>query len=132
MYFPDPNEVLAKRSDLMPIEDEGEYYLVDNIRHYKSDGAEYFRGAAMRHLTVVTRMADDAAKVAAEEAKEWELEHAVPLARMMYNTFHKSSDNYKDDASEELWLQRFKEGHHLVMKWVRVATATLKAQESGA
>lgn len=123
------HEILVKRSDLLPIDDEGEYYLVDNIRHYKSDGAEYFRGAAMRHLTVATRMADDAAKVAAQEAAEWELEHAVPLARKMHDTFHKYSDQWRDSTAEELWLHNYKERNHLVLKWVATASAALKAQE---
>lgn len=125
------HEILIKRSDLLPVEDKGDHYLVDNIRHYKSDGAEYFRGVATRCLSVAIRMDDDdAAEEAAKVDKAWELEYAVPLARKMHDTFHNYSDKWRDNTDEDLWLRNYRDGNHLVLKWVATASAALKAQEA--
>lgn len=124
-------EVLIKRSDLPPIEDHGTYYIVDSIRYPKSDGANHFRDAALRLMAVATRMSDDAAREAAQEAKVWELEHAVPLARTMYNAYHKGSGNYLEDMTEDAWLKAYQKPDYTIQKWVRTASAVLKKLESG-
>lgn len=124
-----PTEVLVKRSDLPPITDEGMYYLVDSIRYYKTNGVEVMREAALRFLAVATRMEDEAKKEAEKKAKDWELKHAVPLARTMYNSFHNFSSNYREDITEDLWIKYYEERHTSTMTWVATASAVLKEQE---
>lgn len=123
-----PAEVLVRREDLLPVGDCGDYYLIDNIRYYKTEGPTATRAAAMRFLSAAVRMEDDAAAKAKQEAKEWEREHAVPLARTMFNTFHNYSDNYREDTEEAVWRKNYDDGNFAVKKWVATATAVLKGR----
>ena len=131
MYI-DPREVLIKRSDLLPVEDFGEYYLVDGLRYAKGiEDAAMHRQTATRLLSVAVRMEDEAKKVAAQKAKEWELEHAVPLARTMYNAFYNFSNSYRDreDLDEHEWRILYDRHDHAAKAWVASASAVLKEQE---
>lgn len=129
--YTNPNEVLVKRSDLLPVENYGDYYLIDGLRYDKDpEHAAIHHRTAIRLLTVATRIADDEAEVVARKEKEWELEYAVPLARQMHDTFHSFSSNYREITDEDLWLRNYKNDNHLVKKWVSTASAVLKAQET--
>lgn len=124
------HEILVKRSDLLPVADEGgNYFLAGGMVVSKDMDPDELEQTALRHLSAAVYIRDLAAEEVAKEAKEWELEHAVPLARKMHDTFHKYSDNYRDSTAEELWLHNYKERNHLVLKWVATASAALKAQE---
>lgn len=125
-----PNEILVKRSDLLPIEDYGDHYIVDGLRYSKDIKPSEMRLSAMRFLSVAVQLEDDEADKAAEKVKQWELEHAVPLARKMHDTFHSFSSNYPEVTDEDLWLRNYKNDNHLVKKWVWTATEILKAQEA--
>lgn len=131
MYI-NPNEVLVKRSDLLAVTDEDGFFLAGGmVAHYNSDPAD-LQMTALRCLTAAEHIRSLAAKEVAKQAKEWEREHAVPLALTMYNAFHKSSENYKEDVREDDWLTYYEKHDHAMMKWVRTASAVLKAQETDA
>lgn len=124
------HEILVKRSDLLPVADEGgNYILAGGMVVSKDMDPNELEKTALRHLSAAMYFRDLAAAEAAKEAKEWELEHAVPLARKMHDTFHNYSDSYRDNTDEDLWLRNYKERNHLVLKWVATASAALKAQE---
>lgn len=128
--YTDPNEVLVKRSDLLPVTEEADdYFLAGGMVVGKDTNPDELELTALRHLTAAVHIRDLAAEESAKKAKEWELEHAVPLARKMHDTFHKYSDSYRDSTDEDLWLRNYKDRNHLVLKWVATASAALKAQE---
>lgn len=128
--YTNPNEILVKRSDLLPVSDEGDtYFFTGGMVVGKDVDPDELELTALRHLTAAVYIRGLAAEEAVKEAKDWELEHAVPLARMMHDAFYKYSDNYRDNTDEDLWLQNYNNGNHFVLKWVATASTILKAQE---
>lgn len=125
-----PNEVLVKRSDLLPVEEEDGYFLAGGMVAHDDDDPEELELSALRLLTAAEHIRSRLAREAEREAEEWELEHAVPLARKMHDTFHSFSSNYPEVTDEDLWLRNYKNDNHLVKKWVWTATQILKAQEA--
>lgn len=113
-----PDEVLVKRSDLLPVDG-----------HNWQSSAEELRHNAMRLLSAAVQKEDAAAKESAKKAKEWELEHVVPLARTMYNAFYNFTNSYREDIAEAEWLKHYEDRTPTAMAWVSTASAVLKAQE---
>lgn len=127
--YTNPNEVLVKRSDLLPVAEKDVYFLAGGMVAHDDDDPEELELTALRYLTAAEHIRTRLTQEAEREAKEWELEHAVPLARKMHDTFHSYSDSYRDNTDEDLWLRNYKDRNHLVLKWVATASAALKAQE---
>lgn len=124
------HDILVKRSDLLPVADEGDdYILAGGMVVSKDMDPDELELIGLRYLSAAEYIRARLAREAAQEAQEWELEHAVPLARKMHDTFNKYSDNWRDSTDEDLWLRNYRDGNHLVLKWVATASAALKAQE---
>lgn len=128
MYI-DPNEAIVKQSDLLTVQKVDGSLLAGGMVIHSDDDPDDLVLTALRFLSAAVYLRSLAAEKAAKETKAWELEHAVPLARRMHDTFHSFSDNYLDNTDEDVWLQNYRKGNHLVKKWVATASAALKAQE---
>lgn len=123
-----PSHVIAVRDDLLAVHGDGQHYICEDEYISEADDPQEVRRRALALLSIAVKMAEVEAEKTAREAAKWEREHAVPLARTMFNTFHKFSDNYREGTSVEVWLKNYEDGNFAVKKWVATATAVLKDQ----
>lgn len=126
------NDVIVIRKDLSAVRVEDGLLHIDGIEFAAESDPDDLRQIGLQYLSAAEYINAVQAKKAAKEAKEWEREHAVPLARLMHDNFHRYSDNYRDDTDPDVWLSNYDSGNFTVMKWVGTAASVLKAQETDA